>query len=66
MARKILKLPEKRIKKISPVRTIRKMAESQEGLVKNVEMKELTNENRSLFFRKEFIKEKKEALKFLS
>ncbi len=67
LGKKLLKKPTVKIKGISAVRALQGLAASQQGQqVRDVEPQQIVQDNRSLFFREEFIKEKKEGLRFFS
>lgn len=56
---KILKKPSVSIQKYSAVKAIKGMADRSEGLVREVPERVYANDNRSLFFNKEMIRDKR-------
>lgn len=67
LKQKLLRRPATKIKGISAIKALQGLAASQQGnVVREVEVPEVVQNNRSLFFRQEFINERKEGLKFLS
>ena len=67
LKQKLLKKPTVKIKGISAVKALQGLAASQQGQqIREVEVSEPVQDNRSLFFNEEFIKEKREGLRFFS
>jgi len=64
--RKILKRPEARnVHKLSSGKVLRNLAENTDPIVTDVQKEEMIIDNRSLFFSKEYINEKREGRKWL-
>ena len=61
--KKYLKKPKVNIKKYNVRKALRKLASEQEPLVKEVDKKEIVRDDRSLYFNKELIRERKKWLK---
>lgn len=66
LTQKILSKPKAKVPSYSATKVIKQLASEQGALVREVEPKEIVNDDRSLFFNKEFTKEKKETNKWLS
>ena len=66
LKKKLLKKPTAKLPSYSAVKVVKGLASSTQPLVREVEYREPVEDRRSLFFKDEFAKERKEGVKWLS